>query len=365
MKTFPNASSRVDTLLMKQTILCFFYRDLWRMDIDVITLTVNWTQIFNASELPLVAQGGFHQFWKKNVTAFSWTAGLNVFDPAAFTASCIGSEIITYDYSTNRFETIVPNGADAWRNMSSAGCGKFGDDVYCYGGFNCTDFSEPKLFTKYHIPTNTLQQLSPTGIDTILARTENSVTCITTQKKCLIGSGQLIEGGTVDQWNYYDITTNSFEFPVFANQPTRIEYLSPDITEIWNITGGNYTVLDNEEMLVTGGDNTSFRLLSSNTLRYLAKINYHSNTFKQIPTCFLFTIKGEYLRSIPIIYQAGDPVGDDSLIADTVATSSTVDNISNFVYNRNCSLFVEYGGKEQNQQITFHYPNAVVLYSFC
>jgi len=201
----------------------------------------------------------------------------------------------------------------------------------------------------------------------MLPKDETSVTCITTQRKCLIGSGQLIEGGTVDQWSYYDISTNSFEFPLIQNQPSGIEYLTPDISEIWNVTGGNYTVLDNQEMLVTGGDNASDVLLSSNTIRYLAKFNYHSQTFNQIPTCFLFSIKGEYLRSIPIIYQPGDPIGAESEFADNsnLALSSTVDNISNFVYNSNCNLFVEYAGKEQNAQITFHYPNAVVLYSFC
>jgi len=157
----------------------------------------------------------------------------------------------------------------------------------------------------------------------------------------------LVEGGTVDQWNYYHIKSNAFEFlEPLKNKPRNIEYLTPDIVEYWKIhADGRYSIIDNAEILLTGGDNASGMALNANTLRYLAQFKYHGREqFKEYDTGSLFTIKDEYFRNIPIVVEKDD---DESM------------------YKSACKYFIEYAGKEQNTKVPFHYPNQIVLYTIC
>jgi len=192
-----------------------------------------------------------------------------------------------------------------------------------------------------------LIDLNSKNIENVLPRDQSSVTCIKEEKKCLIGSGQLLEGGTVDQWIFYNIGKDSFTILNPENKPTNIQYISPDVVETWESNRDNgYKVIDNGPILLTGGDNASHVLLSSDTIRYLAEFNYDDTIeFIEYPTDDLFTIKGQLLRNIPKFIN-----NDDNLI----------ENIDD-----NCDYFVEFGGKEQNPQVPFHYINEVVLYKIC
>jgi hypothetical protein len=322
-----------------------FHGDVWQMNIDLSTLTVSWESL-PFENPPLVSQGGFHQFWRKNLTAFSWTAGLNRFNFTEFTGTCIGDQILTYDYKSRNFEITIPNGFPHWYNMSSGACGRFDQDIYCWGGFNCSTFEEPLLFTRYNIKENLLWDLSTAiGLDQMIPRDNPSVTCIEKEKKCLIGSGHLLAGGTVDEWNFYDIQTNSFQFIESKNKPTNIEYLSPDISQVWKIENHDFKVIEDKEILVTGGDNSSGTLLGSNTIRYLAQIDYKLQFSIQTPTNNLFTIKQQYLKNIPVVIKEKIDFKDKKRM--------------------DCSYFIEYGGKEQNEEVPYHYPNQVVLYTIC
>jgi hypothetical protein len=116
-----------------------FYNDVWRMNIDLNTNTVQWVQL-PFENPPIVSQGGYHSHWKKNLTAFSWTAGLNYFDVDAFSGICISDQIMTYDYQNLRYEVTTPINAVDYMNMSSAAFDRYNGVVYSFGGYNCSDF---------------------------------------------------------------------------------------------------------------------------------------------------------------------------------------------------------------------------------
>jgi len=246
-----------------------------------------------------------------------------------------------------RFE-IINNFGESWRNITSGSCGRYKDDIYCFGGFNCTNLKDNfTLWTRYNLKENLLVNLNSKNLENVIPREQCSVTCITEKKNCLIGAGQLLEGGTIDQWAYYNIEKDKFKVLNPKNKPTNIQYLSPDIAETWELENNpnGYKVINNGPILLTGGDNSSHALLSSDTIRYLAKFNYQGRIgFKEYPTDDLFTIKGQFLRNIPKFKNNDN-------------RKENVDDL--------CDYFVEYGGKEQNPQVPFHYINQVVLYKIC
>jgi len=129
-----------------------------------------------------------------------------------------------------------------------------------------------------------------------------------------------------------------------------LQYISPDIAEIWkedNHADSGYKVIHEGPLIMTGGDNASHAILTSNTVRYLAQFEYkqaEDANFIQYPTDDLFTIKGQVLKNIPKLKR-----NDDNIIES----------------RDHCSYFVEYGGKEQNNAVPFHYLNEVVLFKVC
>jgi len=127
------------------------------------------------------------------------------------------------------------------------------------------------------------------------------------------------------------------------NKPTNLQYICPDVAETWKIgSRRNIKVLKNGPIIMSGGDNASHVLLSSDTIRYLAEFNYKKEKFIQEETGDLFTIKGQVLKNIP-----------------KLKTSHIIDE------SDDCHYFVEYAGKEQNEITPFHYINEVVLYKVC
>jgi hypothetical protein len=321
-----------------------FYNDVWRMDIDIETKTVNWTQL-PFDNPPQTSAGGFFQYWKKNVTAFSWTAGINFFNATSFQIFCDGSQIVTYDYQNLRFEVTQPIG-NYWKNISSGACGKYKDDVYCFGGFNCTNFDQPLLWTKYNIPTNTLTQLNSAGLANIQPRTSNTLTCIKSESKCILGEGENVILGKINQWAIYSIKSDSWISFNSSSQPINLKYVKPDISENWKIYDGNYKVKSNKKMFMSAGDNgTTGDQGLTNTIRYLALFDYDTLQFNPQPIDDLFTIKQQSLSAIPFALSDDNDDNDDN------------ENI--------CRYFVEWGGREQNTQVPFHYPNTPVLYKVC
>jgi hypothetical protein len=340
---FPKCIVASGALTNEDDLPIVFHNDIWRMDIDLDTKTVEWRQL-PFENPPIESQGLFHQFWKKNITAISITAGLNFFDPNEFAAICTGDRIVTYDFSNERFELTTPVGG-GWGNLSSGACGRYKNDVYCWSGLNCLTFEEESSWTKYNIPTNTLTHLCSENLESMIPRDSPSVTCIEKEKRCLIGSGHLISGGTVDDWNFYDIQDDAFIFFEPRNKPINIQYISPDIAQTWVIKNNNFKIVDQKNILLIGGDNASGILESSDTIRYVGEFNRHSLKFKEFETEDLFTIKQSYLRNIPKIRENED---------------------LDIEYDVNaCNFFIEYGGYEHNNQVPFHYPNQVVLYTLC
>jgi len=260
-----------------------------------------------------------------------------------FSVTCISDEIITYDYKNLRFEITIPEGAEHWKNTSIGSCSRYLDDIYCFGGINCTAFTDDHLlWTKYNLKTNTISRLNSTGIENVLSRELASITCIEKKKKCILGSGQAIAGGTIDQWVDYDIKKDELIILNPRNKPTNLQYISPDVSETWKIEDSDFKVLQNGPILMSGGDNASHILLSSDTIRYVAEFNSKQEIFIQEETDDLFTIKGQVLKNIPRLTK-------DDIIDET----------------EDCYHFIEYAGKEQNEMTPFHYINEVVLYKVC
>jgi len=327
-----------------------FYNDIWRMNIDIYTLSVSWDQQ-PLPNPPDETQGVFLQFWKHNLTAFSMTAGLNTFSVMPFSATCAGTRIATYDYVNQRLELTTPIGG-SWGFMAGGACGRYQDDVYCFGGFSCATFQDIKPWTKYNIPTNTFSNLASTNLGDMTARSMSSVTCFEDKEFCIIGSGNSAAGGTIDEWDMYLRDDDKFVFPVSSNTPVGIEYLTPDNPETWIINDGDFVVVqDKRKMLVVGGDQASGAINTSNTIRYVAEYNVNSHKFDEITTVNvteLFTIKQEYFRNIPKIRCQGDE--EEGVQCDD---------------DDECSYFIEYAGFEENPNVALHYPNEVVLYKWC
>jgi len=330
-----------------------FFNDVWKMNIDLTTNTVNWEQQ-PFENPPIESQGLFHQFWRKNSTAFSWTAGLNLFNFSEFDATCHGDRILTYDYLSQRFELTTPIGG-SWGSICSGACGRYKDDIYCFSGFSCDTFTELPLWTKYNVNTNQYTVLNSQGLENLTPRDSSSVTCIEKEKRCLIGSGHLISGGTVDQWAYYSIKDDSFTFLEPENKPVSLEYLSPDIAQTWKIKKNlNFKVFKEDNILIIGGDNASGSLASSDTIRYLATFNRDQIKFKEWPAGSHFGIKQNYVRNVPTV-KKNNGVEEEVDGAEEVDIEET-----DF-----CDYFIEYGGYEHNATIPLHYPNEVVLYRIC
>lgn len=340
-----------------------FFNDVWRMNIDLKTNTVEWEQLPFVNP-PLVSQGGYHSHWKKNLTAFSWTAGLNEFIISPFSGTCISDQIITYDYVNLRFELTTPLNAEAYMNMSSAGFTRYEDVVYSFGGFNCTTFKEPQLFTKYDLKENSIEVLDSSGLSEVLKRDDPTLNCIKEKKKCILGTGPLIEGGTTDQWVVYDIQTGQFLFPNFTNQAHDLEYMSGDTADEWIINHGDYKVVHSGVLPITGGSLASGHLESANTIRYLSILDYNSYTFTNYSTGSLFTIKDEWLRNIPKIKSKQDIYCEYVDYEDEEECAQYINDESDGK-KKNCHSFIEYGGKEQNPVTPFNYPNQVVHYKIC
>jgi hypothetical protein len=318
------------------------------MNIDIHTKTVEWVEqpFINP---PPETRGVFHQFWKHNLTAFSMTAGLNQLS-FPLSASCGGSRIVTYDYVNQQYEITTPGGGN-WGSIAGGACGRYKDDVYCYGGFSCSNFKDSQSWTKYNIPMNIFTRLDSTRLGSMVARSMSSVTCFENKQFCLIGSGNSAAGGTRDQWDIYDIDDDEFDFITSANKPQNIEYLTPDNHEIWRINNGDFEVAkDIRKLLVIGGDNASGAIGTSNTVRYVAEYDVNSKRFNKLEVD-LFTIKQQYFRNIPSIRCQGDNPGYECEEEDD---------------EDDCSYFVEFGGFEQNADVTLlTYPNKVVLYKWC
>jgi len=319
------------------------------MNFDINTMTVSWQEL-PFQNAPFLTKGGFHKYWRHNLTAFSWTAGLNDFDLNFFNGTCISDQIITYDYQNLRFEITIPEGAEIWKNTSLSSCSRYVDDIYCFGGINCTDFTDNHLlWTKYNIISNTITKLNSTGIEDVLSRELGSITCIDDEKKCLIGAGQAIAAGTVDQWVFYNIRKDKFIILDPQDKPTNLQYISPDVAETWKLIDekSDFEVIKNGPLLMTGGDNASHILLSSDTIRYIAGFQYkNEEKFKVYPSNNLFTIKGQVLKNIPKLRHYHYPE-------------------NNVLDEEQCSYFIEYGGKEQNEVTHFHYINQPVLFTVC
>jgi hypothetical protein len=339
-----------------------FYNDIWRMNIDINTKTVQWIPLHNSTELPYETRGIFHQSWKHNATAFSVTAGLN---DLSFTATCSGQNIITYDYINQRYETTVPIGGN-WNNLAGGACGRYKDDVYCFGGFDCNTLEDSNSWTKYNIPMSSWWDLSGTTTNhgSVSGRSMSSVTCFEDKQFCVIGSGNSIFGGTKDDWVMYDRDNNIF-IPRGSNHPVGIEYLTPDNSETWRINdNGEFQVVnDKRKMLVVGGDQASGTIEgASETIRYVAEFNVNGNgnnnwKFHPItPTMpiagqSLFTIKQEYLRNIPRVRCDSNTQGKPCDV--------------NSENDDKCSYFIEFGGWEENSSVSRRYPDSVVLYKWC
>jgi hypothetical protein len=340
-----------------------FFNDIWRMDIDLTTNTVNWVQQPFVNP-PIESQGLFHQFWRKNATAFSYTAGLNLFNFAEFDATCNGERIVTYDYLNQRFELTTPIGG-SWGSMCSGACGRYKDDIYCFSGFSCDTFQELPLWTKYNINTNVYTVLNSEGLENLTPRDSSSVTCIENEKRCLIGSGHLISGGTVDQWAFYSIEDDEFTFLDPENKPENLEYLSPDIAQTWKIKNNlSFKVVQEDNILIIGGDNASGAIATADTIRYVATFDRDEIEFEEAPHGTLFGIKQSYLRNVPTVKEEEEEEEEQAQQAEPTEPVEQVEYIS-IEETDFCDYFIEYGGYEHNPSIPLHYPNEVVLYRIC
>lgn len=330
-EVFPKCFVAGGVTLSEDSFPVAFYCDVWRADIDLNTQTVQWTQL--ESTAPSAACGGFHQFWRNNLTSFSYVAGLNGFGSSGF--QCNGTTIVTYDFVSQSFELTVPNGGN-WGTMAAGGCDRYLDDVYCFGGFDCSTFQDTNSWTKYNIPTNTFSVLNTANLSSLPARHHASLNCIEKSGVCVIGSGDKFTGGTVDQWTYYDVEDDQFIFFEPKDKQTNTQYLSADIAQVWKIVNGDFVVFrESNKMLVVGGDNATGS--GSDTIRYVGVYNLNSRKFKEKDADGLFTIKQEYLSNIPQI------------------KGETTD----------CDYFIEYGGSESNEEVAYHYVNQVVLHQVC
>jgi len=340
-----------------------FYNDVWRMDIDLKTKTVQWEQL-PFVDPPLVSQGGYHSHWKKNLTAFSWTAGLNFFTFSPFAGICISDQIMTYDYQNLRYEVTTPINAVDYMNMSSAAFDRYDGVVYSFGGYNCSDFfQEPQLWTRYNIADNRIETPNPSGLSKVLKRDSATLNCIKQDKKCILGSGPLIEGGTTDEWVVYDIEQDQFLFPNFTNQPHDMEYISGDTADVWEIENGDFKVKHSGLLPMIGGSIANGQLLNANTVSYLSILDYNDYTFKNYSTGNLFTIKDEWLRNIPV-FKTKEKNYCQTVNYQDEGCAQYI-NCPDTDRIKNCHYFIEFGGKELNEQVPSTYPNAVVLYTIC
>jgi hypothetical protein len=269
------------------------------------------------------------------------------FNSANFDIICSGDNIVTYDFENLRFEITKPNGF-TWRNISNGVCGRYKDDIYCWSGLNCTNFQEVRLWTRYNIPTNTLYNLSSEGLINVRPRDSASVTCIESKGKCLIGAGHVLPSpelcGALDDWEFYDVELDKFESLDPKKKPLNMEYITPDISRTWNITNNDFVVVEEGDILLIGGDNSSCSIPSSDSVRYLATFDYDKIKFKEYKTGDLFTIKQQKMKNIPKIIDNNNQEDESK---------------------KNCNYWIEYGGFEHNPEVPEHVPNEVVLYKLC
>jgi len=319
-----------------------FFNDVWEMAIDIDSRTVSWHKLGGVA--PSEASGAFHQFWKYNLTAIAMVAGLNGFTPVGFPV-CQSNNIVVYDFVNQAYQLITPINSYIWTNFTAGACGVYESNVYCFGGFNCTNFTDiPRMWTRYNMKTNTLTLLNSTGLSNVPARHHSSVICIHEEGRCIIGSGDLFAGGTLDQWLSYDIASDTITILNTTNTPQNTQYISIDSAQVWKVyTNNTYAVVnDKKKMLLIGGDNASGISGTSNTIRYLGQFNRNNLKFKKFDSTGLYTIKQEYLKNIPKVRHNDN---DDD--------------------NETCFHWIEFGGFEENASTPLTYPNKVVLYESC
>jgi len=271
---------------------------------------------------------------------------------------------MTYDFENLRYEVTTPKNAANYRNMSSAAFDRYNGDVYSFGGFNCSDFfQEPQLWTRYNIEENSIEVLNPKNLSKVLKRDSATLNCIEQEKKCILGSGPLIEGGTTDEWVVYDIKRDEFLFPNFTNQPHSMEYISGDTADVWEKQDGDYKVTHSGLLPMIGGSIANGQLLNADTSSYLAILNYNSYTFTNYSTGNLFTIKDEWLRNIPV-FKTSQRQHCETVNYQDAGCAQYINSPEQDRRN-NCNYWIEFGGKEENAQVPSTYPNAVVLYKIC
>jgi hypothetical protein len=318
-----------------------FYNDIWRMNIDLTTLSVQWEQLENETTLPIYSKGGYHLQWRKNATALSFTAALNDLLPP-FNPQCNGDKLFTYDFKNRRYELTTPTGGN-WANLAAGGCDRIGKDVYCFGGFNCTSISDTRFWSVYNIETNTFQLLNSANLASVDPRHHPEVSCNADKKTCYIATGDQFTGLT-DQWVMYDKDHDEFETDLDPkNKPIHEQHIAIQAANTWKIlSDGDFKVIDTEKdiLMVGGGVPDVFT-----TLKDIRLYRTKSNKFVNLTAECLFEAEYQKISHIPRIFN------------DDHHDEGNNDN--------ECENFIQFGGQITTPQEPFRMLNEVVLHRLC
>ena len=339
-----------------EDIPTIFFSDIWKATLDLNTLTVSWEQLpFNVPN----SIGAFPQYWRKNSTAFTWTGGLTSFSLTTGSGKCDDSILYTYDFVNQRYETTFV-GNNMWQNVTNGACGQIGNDVYCYGGINCTHpFSgDLKTWTVFDIETNVFQNLNSAGLNATQARAEHSVTCYAADGYCLIGHGNIVTGGTIDNYTLYEVKENELEAVQVKNDYQGILDLFPAVGQVWKINSQNnggvdFKVIKNGFTLVIGGGLAIGHVGLSGVTRIvsllLPKTNGnipHHFVSKAFLTGGLFNVTDERIDNIPRLKDH-----DYSILGQNIS--------------KKCDIFMEYSGSTNPVGDVEVYTNEPVFYKVC
>lgn len=281
-----------------------FSFDAWEASLNLTAHTTTWRQL-NFANPPSEAYGGFHRYWRHNKTSIAFNGGLNAFNPATFQATCGGDRIVIYNFASESIEVRTPSGG-SWGNVAGGACTEYGDDVYCWGGFSCTTFSDVKSWVKYNKATNTFTALNSVGLSELTARHHSTVNCLRGHRICYLGSGDHFGGGTIDEWTLYDIDDDTLTTLDPRDKPVNIQYVEMKCGQVWNASAPNIQVTaDIELFLVIGGDNASGASGTANTIRIVWEFNDGAVKFKTFSNAGLPTVKNERLSVLPSLTNDG------------------------------------------------------------